>query len=173
MDAPTYPIHASYFDELLEYFEPVLNAIARSFARKCKASQDDLCQEARIRLWTALSREKPKFNSRNHFAAWIRRVATNAMLQWLRSAKRFTVCDNGLAPSEPQTECEQLTSHQAVVLENWIGQLDPSDAEYLRLSFFEGHSDSEIAVIRGVSRSAISQKRSHLLNSALHNLRAA
>ncbi len=74
----------SCFEEVLcAYEQPVLNYIYRIVGQRQDA--EDLTQEAFIHLYENISKIAPD----NNFKAWLYRIATNTVLNWLRKKNRI------------------------------------------------------------------------------------
>jgi RNA polymerase sigma-70 factor (ECF subfamily) len=118
---------------------------------------EDVLQTVFLRL----ARREPEAENVNHLPGYLRRAATNAAFDLLRSRQR--------ARSTPLEDLEPVLADQAASPERvyhatemraWlrttVARLSPMAAQAFSLRFFEGKDNSEIAEILGTSLGAVS-----------------
>jgi RNA polymerase sigma-70 factor (ECF subfamily) len=138
-----------------EYGRFLRDAIARACPRHLGLQFDDLEQEARLRLWRALSRERPI----RDLASYIYRVATTTTIDAIRrlKARREEQLDGGEAgeaeSSGPVGEAaggEQTLDRRLLLdkVEGVLGRLDGRRSRVVRLHL-QGFTTTEMAALLG------------------------
>jgi RNA polymerase sigma-70 factor, ECF subfamily len=113
------------------------------------AAAEDLTVETLWRAYRAHARFRPDAS----FEAWLRRIATNAALDHLRSARRYVPLPADL-PAGPQPDtAEQAESHEAI--RSALDSLAPRLRIVVQLGLIEEESYRDIAESLGISESAV------------------
>jgi RNA polymerase sigma-70 factor (ECF subfamily) len=141
------------FDELVRRFRPAVRLTVRRFAADTE-TVEDLCQEAFLRAFKALSRlEQPE-----RFAAWLHAIARNLALRERRNGTRdqarFSALDHlileeSVAPDPSPAELfEQCEAHR--VVREAVEALPLPYREVIYLHYWEGMPLSRVASYLGV-----------------------
>ena len=140
-----------------------------NLARRMTSSASDaeeIAQEAFLRVWTTAPRWRPEGAA---FRTWLYRIVVNLCLDRGRR-KPFAPLDAAGDPSDPAPDAlaqieRQETQRQIV---DAIGALPDRQRAALVLSYYQGLSNQEAALVLGVSVSSLEA----LLVRARRNLRA-
>jgi RNA polymerase sigma-70 factor (ECF subfamily) len=113
---------------------------------------EDVLQNLFLRL---LQRGFPP-DVRTNARGYLYRVVMNLALDCVRSRRREILREN-LASLQSARSITNSGSNEEIEasLLKVVGELDPENAELLRLRYVDDHSDAEIARMRGTSRGAI------------------
>ena len=167
------PRDEEHFAAVVEEYGHVLRrAILRFCPRDLGLQRDDLEQEARLRLWTALRRERPIGN----LASYIYRVAASATIDAIRrlKARREQQLDAaaadepGALPPAPAEEGEKALERKRLLekVEAVLGGLEPRRVQVVRLHL-QGFTTIEMARLLGTTEPSAR----NLLSRALKELR--
>ena len=153
--------------------------LLRFLVARCgdRDNAEDLLQE----LWIKVSQpvERPVANGR----AYLFRMANNLVLDQSRARRRAMVRDlswldaDGFGTSEPEDRPDPALpvdeliarSQETALLRKAIDELPPGAKRAILLHRFDGHGQSEVARIMGISRSGVEK---HLAVALLHLRRA-
>jgi RNA polymerase sigma-70 factor (ECF subfamily) len=130
--------------ELMQTYAPLIRSIARRHGAG-PAGADDLVQETMVRLWRAADRFDP---GRGNEKAYVAAVARNAAIDMSRrTATRATAVPTP-EPDEWQDPVPPAADHVAtrVTVGRALATLTDERRELLRLAYFEGLSQAEIAL---------------------------
>jgi RNA polymerase sigma factor (sigma-70 family) len=144
------------FANELNRHRKILLKVARVYCRG-EADRQDLIQETMIQLWHAF----PRFDGRCQFSTWMYRVALNVAISWSRNEFRR---NRRTRPME-QADADTLASNDAVdaaaadldLLHTMLGGLNELDRA-LMLLFLEGHDQTTIATILGITSTNVATK---------------
>jgi RNA polymerase sigma-70 factor, ECF subfamily len=158
-----------------DLYDRYLDRIYR-YVRSRVPSRDeaaDLTQEIFLRALDAL----PAYQDRGlPFAAWLFRIARNAVTDAYRRRRRDWSIDalpawlssaDGNAPDDAALRREALEQLAAL-----IARLDPAKRDLLALRFAAGLTAAEIALITGRSEAAVKKQMSRTLNHLKEHFRA-
>lgn len=119
-----------------------------------------------------LAIRKPHYSGRSSFKTWLYAIARNTAVDYLRRHRHLrAVSENELAElaaEEADLERQLLRQEQKIQLHRSMAVLKPEYRQVLHLSFFEGFSNRETALIMGLSKRQIE----NLLYRAKQSLRA-
>ena len=143
---------ASAFAELMQRHLSAVLATARRIVRD-DAQAEDIAQEAFLRLWNgAQTLEAGGYGMR----PWLRRVASNLAIDWLRKTKRLDVTDD--VPEQP-VEPGQLrsleASETAARVELALASLPPRQRIAVSLFHFDEMSQRDVAEMMELSEDAL------------------
>ena len=154
------------FDELVRRYHRKVYALASNMLKDHDAA-DDICQEAFMRAYRALSR----FRKGASFYTWIYRIATNLCLNYLRDRKRLVRMDEApvatLASSDSQEDC----AHRAELFEKVNKALETIHPKYrtaLLLRVNEGLSYAERSEVLGIPKGTVMSR----INRARESLKS-
>jgi RNA polymerase sigma-70 factor (ECF subfamily) len=165
--------HARFLAVVEQYGRLLRDAIARACPRRLGLQTDELEQEARLRLWKALSGEREVRDP----ASYIYRVAATTAIDAIRrlKARREDQLDpeepDGLPRAEPArvaAEGEAALDRRLLLekVERVLGALDERRAQVVKL-YLQGFTTVETAALLGSSEAAVR----NLLHRALKELR--
>lgn len=151
--------------ELLERFaagdEEAFESLFRQYQRdvyiwvmrvvRNRAAAEDLTIETFWRAYRAHARFDAK---RGRCAGWLRRIATNAALDYLRSAKRELPLEDGVAEAGKSERPAELAELQRKIV-TAINQLSPKLRVVAILALIEEEPYAEIAEALGISVNAV------------------
>lgn len=96
------------------------------------------------------------------FSSWLYKIAHNNVLKWYRQNQKTQAVDLDkmheivdLQPTQDQEAVQKEEQHEIQLV---MQQLDPEEREIIRLKYFEGVSNIEIAEIMGLSANHIGVK---------------
>ncbi len=140
------------FAALMQRHLSAVLATARRIVRD-ESEAEDIAQEAFLRLWnSAQTLEAGRFGMR----PWLRRVASNLAIDWLRKAKRLDVTDK---VPEQIDEAGQLPALEAADVSNRIEQalanLPTRQRIAVSLFHFDEMSQREVAKLMNLSEDAL------------------
>lgn len=129
---------------------------------------EDLMEDTFVKL----AIRKPGFSGRSTFKTWLYSIARNTAMDHLRRHRRVRVVSQEEL-KECESEGEDLERHvlrqeRKVQLHRSLEALKPEYRQVLHLTFFEGFSNAEAALIMGRSRRQIE----NLIYRAKHSLRS-
>lgn len=141
------------FASIVERYKKRIYSITYSMTRN-HADADDLSQEAFIKAYENLHRFKPGTN----FHSWLRRVAVNLCIDYLRHKKRFP--ENGLDdhPEMPSSHNPQNNVESSELMDSIMAAVDslPIDQRTaIILREIQGLGSKEIAEVMNCSESTI------------------
>ena len=130
------------------YYVPVCKAIQR-FVRD-KSTVEDIAQDVFIKLWE----KRQKLNITSSLGAYLRRMAINEAISFLRRNKHFETEDTidlayGGSPYTGEDQMLQAELEQNIT--NAINSLPPKCRAVFQLSRYEGLSYKEIATKMDIS----------------------
>ncbi len=129
------------------------------------AAADDLAQET----FLSLVRARGRFLDGARFKPWLYAIATNAARDWRRRGKFEAPTDDGTLPEQAAEEVPLPDPGLAKVVRAALEQLPEAQREAILLHRFEGLGYAEIAVIAGVTESAV-KVRAHRGHERLREL---
>jgi RNA polymerase sigma-70 factor (ECF subfamily) len=146
----TEPNDAAGFLKLLEEHKGILYKVANAYCRNPE-DRPDLVQEMVIQLWKSY----PRYDDRLRFSTWMYRVAMNVAISFLRSTTRrdrdtVSIDHPDLVDFAAADRSASEAGGDYFVLQQLIGRLDAMDRALILL-YLDGHSQSEIAEILGIS----------------------
>lgn len=134
-----------YKDGLLLYLNSFLNNLSTA---------EDCVQDTFIKL----AIKKPKFRGDSSFKTWLYAIGRNMAVSYLRKAgkHRHTPVDEcNQIVSEADLEREYLREEQRMLLHRTLRRLKPEYRQVLYLTYFEGFSNAEAAVIMKKSKKQV------------------
>ena len=140
------------FAALMQRHLSAVLATARRIVRD-ESEAEDIAQEAFLRLWnSAQTLEAGRYGMR----PWLRRVASNLAIDWLRKAKRLDVTDE---VPEQIDEAGQLQSLEAAEVskrvEQALANLPTRQRIAVSLFHFDEMSQREVAELMNLSEDAL------------------
>jgi len=159
------------FESLVREYQQMIYALCRRLTG-AHQSADDLAQETFIKAYFALSR----FDSRWPFYPWLRKIAVNATLNYLKARnKERPLLDEALAgrrdDSRPAQDLPQARLEEAEFEEKFrrsVASLPDDQRSVFVLRFDEGLSYEEIARTLGLPYGTVMSR----LNRARQKLKA-
>ena len=152
------------FSVIVERYEQKMRRYALKFLHKSPDDVDDLVQDVFVKTYTNIH----SFDDTKKFSSWLYRIAHNAFLNHIRSAKRemFRMHFDTALPflystDNPETsfELKKLSTDLDASLEH----LDQKYREIIVLRFYEGLSYEEIADVLRVPTSTVGVRLSRAL----------
>lgn len=138
------------FEELVRRRQSVIRNLLRRLCRD-HALADDLSQQTFIQAWKTL----PSLQSPAAFGGWLRQIAVNSWLQYVRGRKEMESVDDDNIPIQSVIE-----SHgEKIDLDYALTQLSPAVRVCIVLSHAEGMSHSEVA---GATKLPLGTVKSHI-----------
>ncbi len=141
------------FESLVENYYGMVHGLALSRVGDWAAA-DDLTQDVFLMAWTNLAR----LRAPGAFLVWIRRIARNASLNWIRAreyrrrlADRHVQQNGGGIPVEPDPSCSAATQECLEHVTEALETLSPKLREAITLYYFEGHTAADAADALGIS----------------------
>jgi len=113
---------------------------------------EDLAEEVFLRVVRSIG------DQRGSFHAWLYRIASNVVAQWLRDKhrdQRVTVSDAAIEHSTARTADPAVSVQRRLDLAAAIEQLTDEQREFVTLKFIQGHSNDLIGRITGRTPGAI------------------
>jgi RNA polymerase sigma-70 factor (ECF subfamily) len=159
------------FESLVREYQQTVYALCRRLTG-AHQSADDLAQETFIKAYFALSR----FDARWPFYPWLRKIAVNASLNYLKSRNRErplldeAIAVRGVEP-RPVQDLPQARLEQAEFEEKFrksVDSLPDEQKSAFVLRFYEGLSYGEISRTLGVPHGTVMSR----LNRARQKLKA-
>lgn len=146
-----------------------------AYTRSHLANNDDaadVTQQVFIRAFQALPRYRA---TEAPFAAWLFRIAANAITDEFRRNRRPTVALQFLPeslspPTEPPSAADE--TDRIELLRERIGRLSERERQLLAFRFAAGLTAREIAVVVGRSEAAVQKQLSRTLNTLKEHYRA-
>lgn len=119
---------------------------------------EDLAQETLIRGLTQLAQLK----NPDGFGSWLRGIAINVCLDWIRTRKQPTATVNSLQyclDNQTSSATQQLVmNEERAQLDQAIAQLPEAQRECLMLFYFDEMTYEQIASMLDVSRTTVNQR---------------
>lgn len=155
----------------MEAFELLVKKFQHSIYRLCRGmtgthqSADDLSQETFIKAYFALSR----FRDGTNFYSWIRKIAVNASLNYLKAWKREEPLGErkNLASDLPQDELQRNQIEEK--FQEALKALPPDQKAVFVLRVFDNESYKNISQILNISEGTVMSR----LNRARKKLKKA
>lgn len=126
---------------------------------------EELTQDTFVKLFT----KKPHYKPIASFRTWLYTIAKNSALRYLKKQKKqmpLSYEDAVLIPDDALTPEEQyFADEQKINVHTVLGKLKPEYREILWLTYFEGLSNKESALLLG--------KKVHSIESLVSRARAA
>jgi RNA polymerase sigma factor (sigma-70 family) len=128
----------SAYEELVRRFQPFIRNLMKRLCRY-RETADDLAQQVFFQAW----RKLPGLKEPAAFPGWLRSIAINEWLQFLRRKHIET-----RAMDENTADIDGKSSHidQRIDLDDALSQLSPIERLCIVLAYSEGMSHGEIAV---------------------------
>lgn len=114
--------------------------------------------------------KKPVFKGKSSFKTWLYSIGRNAAIDVMRKNSRissFSIDDYANIADEKNIEIEYLKDEQKIMLHKAINNLNPDYRQILYLTYFEGFTIDEAAVIMKKNKKQIN----NLLYRAKQSLR--
>jgi RNA polymerase sigma-70 factor, ECF subfamily len=137
------------FDRLVMKHQPAIVAVLYRFSSQ-RADLEDMTQEAFIRAWRAL----PKWQPRQPFVHWLKRIAVNVALEYCRRHRRSPfsrMVEKGPETIEhlPSAHSSDATAHEEA--QQILSHLPPDQRTILTLLHLQQMPLAEIASHLGIS----------------------
>lgn len=119
---------------------------------------EDVTSEAFIKAARAFDRYDPQ---RAQFSTWVITIARNVLISNIRKAgKEYTASDAAIDPDLQSTSdvYPSLENDDTETLRQLLLVISEEDRELVRLKFFEGLQNKEIAEVLGVNASTVGTK---------------
>jgi RNA polymerase sigma-70 factor (ECF subfamily) len=142
---------AAFGELMLRHLSPVL-ATARRIVRD-EAEAEDIAQEAFLKLWSgAETLESGEYGVR----PWLRRVASNLAIDWLRKSKRFDVTDDLPEQADQAAQLRNLEASEASSrVDAALASLPSRQRVAVSLFHFDELSQREVAALMELSEDAL------------------
>ena len=129
------------FELIYRVFEPGVRTLARRLLARPVAAED-LAQDVFLQLYRKLDH----IESLQHLGFWLRRVAANLAIDWLRRAPYSSTqpLDENTDVIAPETDSDPLMSRELTRL---LGELAPHPRAVMLLRYQEDHDVAEIAAM--------------------------
>ncbi len=152
-----------------KYARAMYTTIVRMVADKEDA--EDLLQETFVKVFTKLH----TFKGESTLGAWIKRIAVNAGLNFIRSKKQlyFATLEDNLTPTVPPVNMESNDDTDLKKIHEAIKALPEGSRVVFTLFLLEGYQHKEIARILNISESTSKsqyQRARKLLQEKLNSL---
>lgn len=156
------------FDELYDQLGPAVRGRLRAQVGDPGVAEE-ICQDTFHAIWRSAATYRP---DRGAPRGWIFRIARNAALDWYRTVGRRAQRERGLpealpAPESGSVEEAAIASAEALRVRDLVLELPRGQRECLRLMYWGGYSQSEIAALTGVPLGTVKSR----VRSALRKLR--
>ena len=143
------------FLAVLEAHKGIVYKVANTYCRD-EEGRRDLIQETTLQLWRAF----PGYDERYKLSTWIYRIALNTAISFYRKEMRSPLAPaSAMAPVlelvDDATEVEP--NDDVATLQRFIGELREMDRALILL-YLDGHSQTEIAEVLGLSVTNVSTK---------------
>ena len=128
-------------------------ALARSFSLAA-GDQEDVAQEALIRVWKAAPTWDPARGAR--FSTWFHRIVANLCIDRLRQPRHAAL--DGIAEpasAEPDATAAIAERQSATLLAGLLQQLPARQRAALTLCYFDDHTAAEAGKILGMSTASV------------------
>ena len=133
------------FIEIISEYKYPLTLYINSYVSNIYTAED-LMEETFFKLLV----KKPKFNEKSSFKTWLYSIARNISLDYLKENKNIAMpienFENHLI-EEFTVEQQYLIKEQKIQLYNAIKNLSFEYRQVLFLNFFEGFSNTQIAIV--------------------------
>ncbi len=128
---------------------------------------DDIFQEVSIRVLTKL--RKGEYQDSGKFSAWVKRIAHNMVIDYMRSSKNDCVYSDELITEESAVDDskEDMIVKEQIreTLHRLINKLPQPQTEIIKMHYFEDLSFNEIAEKKKISiNTALGRARYALIN---------
>lgn len=144
------------FGRLVDASKQVVTAITLGIVRDPRASED-VAQEVYVQAW----RDLRKLENPESFLPWIRQLARNEAVSFMRSQRRrerrFTSDDGADAPVTTTLDTA-LAEEERLVLAEALDGLPDDAREVLTLFYREGQSVKQVAELLGLSENAVKKR---------------
>ncbi len=140
------------FGELVDYYLPVVRALAYSQTRN-HADAEDIIQETFLRAFRSL----PALRDAHRFGSWLVTIARNTGLNFLKARTREAEVLADYRPSEV-VESDAAAHELRALIRTRIDDLEPPHREVLLLYYFAHKSVAEVAGLLCISRSAVKKR---------------
>ena len=142
------------FRELVIRCHGLIRAICLAHARG-GADAEDLTQEVFLRVHHDL----PTLRDPSRFKPWLRRVATNVCLQWLRrNAGAPLAVDEVPEVADPRVEESLRRREMQQIVCDTLGEVSANNREVLALHYLAGCSETEIAEALALAPSTVKSR---------------
>lgn len=128
---------------------------------------DDIFQEVSIRVLTKI--RKGEYQDNGKFAGWVKTIAHNMVIDYMRSSKNDCVYDDDLINEESAVDdCEEdmiVKEQIRETLHKLVNKLPQPQTEIIKMHYFEDLSFNEIAQLKKISiNTALGRARYALMN---------
>ena len=150
-----------------ESFRSVYNFIYSRVLDRTVA--EDVTSEAFIKAARAFDRYDPQ---RAQFSTWVITIARNVLISNIRkTGKEYTASDAAIDPDLQSTSdiYPSLETDDTQMLAELLSVVSEEDRELLRLKFYEGLQNKEIAEVLGINASTVGTK----VQRAISKMKAA
>ena len=141
---------AHAFDALFARHAPAVRGYLRQLTRS-QAAADDLTQQT----FLSVVRSRGRFQQGARFKPWLYAIATNTARDLRRRNHGEELSETGALPEEAADPAMQADSGLERQVMKALDKLPDAQREAILLHRFEGLSFSEIAVVAGVTESAV------------------
>lgn len=116
---------------------------------------EDLAEDVFVELVV----KKPHFNGKSQFKTWLYSIARHKALNWIKRNQRYVYISgeemDAISDNQADFERQYLKDEQKILLHHAMENLNDDYRQVLYLSYFEGFSNSEIAVVMSKSKRQI------------------
>lgn len=156
------------FSELYEYYFPRMYGYV-IYRVNDQHDAEDLVADIFLRALQGL--ERFDYRGEGAFAAWLFRIANNAVISLYRQRSREAttpLSDEGLVTQQKEPDTRLMHQEEAARLHQLVNSLSKQRREVISLKFFGGLRNQEIAEILGINERTVA---SHLCRG-IEDLRA-
>ena len=142
----------SAFATLMQRHLSAVLSTARRIVRD-DAEAEDIAQDAFLRLWSAAATLEA---GEHGLRPWLRRVASNLAIDWLRKARRFAVTDEVPEQADPVWQLRNLEATEVSGrIEQALSVLPQRQRIAVSLFHFDDLSQREVAALMELSEDAL------------------
>ena len=154
--------------EIYTHYTPALSGFVRLFLADPN-DVADIIHDTMIDVW----RNAEKFEGRSSLKTWIFSIAKNKAIDRNRKSARLKYSDESIEIEDEAlnpSEALELTQ-DAQMVQKAVSQLKPDHRRAIHLSYFEGLTYKEIAVIENCPEGTIKTRMLHAKKNLRHILR--
>ena len=152
------------FSALFRFWQPLLVRYATGLLGGDRTAAEDVADEALLAVWQQAGR----FAGNGSAAGWLRRIARNKAIDWLRRQRESllpadamaALTDNLASPAQSASDLAEQQSERAALVRA-LGVLSLEHREAIWLCYFEELSIQEVAEIAGCPANTVKTRLFH------------
>ena len=143
-------LDSRYLKELLARYREELTFFIYGYVRNMEDAEDIM-----LEAFSVAATSKGKFSGKSSFKTWLFAIGKNQGLNFLRKNKQALPLNEDIISSSATPDVEILKNERNKQLYEALRQINPEYRQALHLTYFEGMSNDEVALVMKKSKKQV------------------